>query len=120
MDEDCLALNIFKPDTISNAEGLPVLVWIHGGSYQNGYSALPAYNMSYLVAESQAMGKPIIGVSINYRLAFFGFLASNEVINSRNANLGLKDQQLAFQWIQDNIASFGGDPEKVTIWGESA
>lgn len=92
-------LNIVRPT--GNGEGLPVLVWIHGGSYQNvrlilsarssciseangleGYSALPNYNMSYIVNESVAMGKPIIGVSINYRLAFFGFLASNELLVS--------------------------------------
>jgi triacylglycerol lipase len=65
-------------------------------------------------------GKPFIGVSINYRLAAWGFLFSEEVIKSGNTNLGLRDQRLALEWVQENIWAFGGDPSKVTIWGESA
>lgn len=65
-------------------------------------------------------GKPFIAVSINYRLAAWGFLSSSEIKESGNTNLGLRDQRLALQWVQENIAAFGGDPSKVTIWGESA
>ena len=69
---------------------------------------------------SVAIGKPIIGVSANYRLSAWGFLFSNEVSGSGQTNLGIRDQRLALHWLQDNIAAFGGDPTKVTIWGESA
>lgn len=65
-------------------------------------------------------GKPFIAVTINYRLSTWGFLSSHEVAESGNTNLGLRDQRLALHWIRENIASFGGDPDKVTIWGESA
>ncbi|OAL52234.1 cholinesterase [Pyrenochaeta sp. DS3sAY3a] len=106
VDEDCLALNIVKPE--GPVEGLPVVIWIHGGSYLT------------IVHESVALGKPMVAVSINYRLGYFGFLASNELLNTGNVNLGLRDQQLAFQWVHENIKAFGGDPSKVTLWGESA
>jgi carboxylesterase type B len=72
------------------------------------------------VEQSVKIGKPIIGVSINYRLSLWGFLYSNEVVGEGITNLGLRDQRIALQWVQENIAAFGGDPEKVTIWGESA
>lgn len=65
-------------------------------------------------------GKPFIAVSFNYRLSAWGFLSSQEVVDSGNTNIGLRDQRLALQWVQENIAAFGGDPAKVTIWGESA
>lgn len=62
----------------------------------------------------------MLAVGINYRLAGFGFLAGQDVFNSGNSNAGLHDQRLALRWVQENIAAFGGDPKKVTIWGESA
>lgn len=65
-------------------------------------------------------GKPFIAVTLNYRLSAWGFLSSSEVAGSGNTNLGLRDQRLALQWIRENIQAFGGDPDKVTIWGESA
>lgn len=78
------------------------------------------YNLSFIVQNSVAIGKPIIGVSANYRLSALGFLFSSEVAGSGNTNLGLRDQRLALHWLQENIAAFGGDHTKVTIWGESA
>lgn len=78
------------------------------------------YNLSFIVDNSVTIGKPIIGVSIAYRLSAFGFLQSQEVSGSGNTNMGLRDQRLALHWLQENIAAFGGDPLKVTIWGESA
>lgn len=78
------------------------------------------YNLSFIVENSVAIGKPIIGVSANYRLSALGFLYSTEVAGSGNTNLGLRDQRLALHWLQENIAAFGGDHSKVTIWGESA
>ncbi|CCX07911.1 Similar to Lipase 1; acc. no. P79066 [Pyronema omphalodes CBS 100304] len=96
------------------------MVWIYGGAFFQGSIADPRYNMSYIVKESVEAGHPVMTVAVNYRLAGFGFLFSQEVMNSRNTNLGLRDQRIALQWIQKNIKAFGGDPNRVTIWGESA
>lgn len=74
-----------------------------------GGSADRRYNLSFIVENSVALGKPIIGVSINYRLTAWGFLASQEVTNSGNTNLGLRDQRLALHWLQENIGAFNGE-----------
>jgi triacylglycerol lipase len=76
--------------------------------------------MSFIIQQSIFARSPMIGVQINYRLHGWGFLFGKEVLASGNANLGSRDQRLALHWIQENIAAFGGDPTKVTIWGESA
>lgn len=76
--------------------------------------------MSYIVQQSAAMQKPILGVSINYRVGGWGFLSSREVFAAGGANIGLFDQRRALAWIKENIGAFGGDPTKITIWGESA
>ena len=101
-------------------ESLPVAIWFHGGGNYQGGSADERYNLSFIVQNSVSIGKPFIGVSANYRLSAWGFLFSEQVADSGNTNLGLRDQRLALQWLQENIALFGGDPSKVTIWGESA
>lgn len=86
-----------------------------------GGSAAPIYNLTNFVYQSVLSDNPVIAVSINYRLTVFGFLWGSEELRERgSANNGLRDQRLALQWIQDNIAAFGGDPTKVTIWGESS
>jgi carboxylesterase type B len=90
------------------------------GGLVQGSSADPRYNLSYLVHYSVLISKPIIGVSLNYRLSSFGFLWSQEVKDHGTGNLGLRDQRLALHWIQENIFAFGGDPKKVTLWGESS
>ncbi|KAK4120148.1 carboxylesterase family protein [Parathielavia appendiculata] len=121
ISEDCLNLNIIRPRReAGNKRLLPVMVWIFGGGWQQGATADPRYNMSYIIQQAAANNKPILGVSINYRLAAFGFLDSKEVRASGGTNLGLLDQRVALRWIKKNIAAFGGDPNKVTIWGESA
>ncbi|KAK4236688.1 Alpha/Beta hydrolase protein [Achaetomium macrosporum] len=121
MSEDCLSLNIIRPRREAGDERLlPVMVWIFGGGWQQGATADPRYNMSYIIRQAAANNKPILGVSINYRLAVFGFLDSKEVRASGVNNLGLLDQRVALHWIKKNIAAFGGDPDKATIWGESA
>ncbi|CEL07886.1 hypothetical protein ASPCAL11040 [Aspergillus calidoustus] len=117
--EDCLYLNVVRPAGYEH-EQLPVGFWIHGGGFSNGGGGDQRYNLSFIVEQSVKIGKPIIGVSINYRLSLWGFLYSNEVVGEGITNLGLRDQRIALQWVQENIAAFGGDPEKVTIWGESA
>lgn len=78
------------------------------------------YNLSFIVQNSVTIGKPIIGVSIAYRLSGWGFLDSNEIRAAGVTNIGMYDQRKALYWIQENIAAFGGDPNRVTIWGESA
>lgn len=119
ISEDCLYLNVIKPAG-SMGQNLPVALWIHGGGFSEGGSPDQRYNLSFMVQNSVNIGKPIIGVSINYRLSAWGFLSSNELTGSGNTNMGLRDQRLALHWVQENIAAFGGDPSKVTIWGESA
>lgn len=78
------------------------------------------YNLSFIVDNSVKNGAPIMGVSVAYRLSAWGFLHSNQVVGAGATNVGLRDQRLALHWIQENIAAFGGDEKKVSIWGESA
>ncbi|KAH8172311.1 carboxylesterase family protein [Sarocladium implicatum] len=120
VSEDCLTLNIVRPSDVKPTDDLPVGVWVHGGSYVMGGSRDPRYNLSDIVKQSVKEGKPIIGVSINYRLSLWGFLFSKEMQAENAGNIAFKDQRMALQWLQDNIAAFGGSPNKVTIWGESA
>ncbi|KAL6359047.1 hypothetical protein LRP88_09246 [Fusarium phalaenopsidis] len=89
-------------------------------AYVNGGSRDPRYNLSYIVEQSVKENKPIIAASINYRVSYWGFMFSNELKEAGAGNLGLKDQRLALEWLQNNIGAFGGSPNKVTIWGESA
>jgi cholinesterase len=115
-----LTLDIVRPAGVRENAGLPVFVWIYGGNFVAGSSADPRYNTSYIVNASVFIDKPIIAVSINYRLGGWGFLASKQVVNAGESNIGLFDQRLALEWIQENIRHFGGDRSKVTIAGESA
>lgn len=78
------------------------------------------YNLSFIVQNSVELGTPMIGVSINYRLSAFGFLTGSEALDAGIANNGFRDQRLALRWVNENIVAFGGDPAKVTIWGESS
>ncbi|KAJ6001687.1 hypothetical protein N7522_006914 [Penicillium canescens] len=119
LKEDCHNLNIVKPQSATD-ELLPVVIWIFGGGWTQGATADPRYNMSYLVQQSDLNDKPVLGVSINYRLSAFGFLDSDEVRAEGNTNLALRDQRIAMRWVKKNIKAFGGDPNKITIWGESA
>ncbi|KZT75141.1 alpha/beta-hydrolase [Daedalea quercina L-15889] len=121
ISEDCLYMNVIRPANYSSyGEPLPVGVWIHGGGFYEGGSRDLRYNLSFIVQNSVAIDKPFIGVSFNYRLSAWGFLASGLLAGEGISNMGLRDQRLALHWIQENIGAFGGDPAKVTIWGESA
>jgi carboxylesterase type B len=113
--EDCLTLNIARP---TGAKHLPVAVWLYGGAFASGSSS--QYNLSNFVNASTSINKPLIVVSLNYRLSYFGFLAGKDLQAEGNTNLGLYDQRLALHWIKENIAAFGGDPNKITLFGESA
>jgi para-nitrobenzyl esterase len=117
ISEDCLYLNIWTGSK-SAGEKRPVLVWIYGGGFSSGGAAVPIY-------DGMAMAKKgIVFVSINYRVGIFGFFAhpelTKESANHASGNYGLMDQLAALQWVKRNIASFGGDPENVTIAGQSA
>lgn len=111
--EDCLFLNVFTPAT-AQPKGLPVMVWIHGGGFSSGGGATSMYEGSHLAGEGG-----VVVVSLNYRLGPLGFLAHPAVENGAT-NVGLLDQRAALQWVKQNIAAFGGDPNNVTLFGESA
>ncbi|KAF2097525.1 carboxylesterase [Rhizodiscina lignyota] len=119
MSEDCLNINVVRPHGAPK-QPLPILVWIYGGGLYTGSTADPRYNLSGVVKVSQDMGQPIIAVDMNYRLNMYGFLQTQELFLEGSSNAGLLDQRMALQWVQDNIAAFGGDPRRVVIWGESA
>ncbi len=105
--EDCLNLNIWTPDP---AGRLPVMVWLHGGAFTNGSGSVPGYDGTAFARDG------VVLVTLNYRLGAAGF----GLFDDAPANLGLLDQIAALNWVQDNIASFGGDPQQVTVFGESA
>lgn len=111
---------MIRPSGIDPTAELPVAVWIHGGGLYMGGSADRRYNLSFIVENSVEMGTPMIGVSLNYRLSAFGFLHGSQALAAGIANNGFRDQRLALRWVNENIAAFGGDPAKVTIWGESS
>lgn len=119
--EDCLYLNIFARDIAylnnrSPNELRPVMVWIHGGFFVSGSSALDQYEPSTLVAAND-----VIVVTLNYRLGKFGFFYSNESsANNNTGNAGFLDQSMALKWVFENIKSFGGDNSRITIFGGSA
>jgi para-nitrobenzyl esterase len=106
--DDCLNLNVWTPDP--GGSGLPVMVWIHGGAFVNGSGAVPDY------AGDRFARDGVVCVTINYRLGADGFL----LLDDATPNRGLLDQIAALEWVQENIAAFGGDPGTVTIFGESA
>jgi para-nitrobenzyl esterase len=107
MSEDCQVLSVTAP---SDANGLPVMVWFHGGAYVSGGGEAPNYE-----ADDLARSGRVVVVRITYRLGVFGYLSPSGV-----DNLGLRDQIQALHWVRDNIVAFGGDPDRVTIFGQSA
>ncbi|CCH42754.1 Liver carboxylesterase 4 [Wickerhamomyces ciferrii] len=117
--EDCLTLNVVKPHGYYG-EKLPVVIWIHGGSFDHLSSSYSLFNGSFIVQQSEILRKPILFVSFNYRLNGFGFLNSNEIVEKGWTNIGLRDQIKAVEWVHENIESFGGDPNHLVLWGESA
>jgi para-nitrobenzyl esterase len=117
--EDCLYLNIWRP---AKAGKFPVMVWIHGGALIFGSGAIPSYDGTDL-----ATRQDVVVVTINYRLGSLGFLAHEALVDDADGydggstgNYGLLDQIAALKWVQNNIAAFGGNPDNVTIFGESA
>jgi carboxylesterase type B len=105
---DCLNLNVWTPDP--GGSGLPVMVWVHGGAFRNGSGAVAVYDGTHFARDG------VVCVTLNYRLGMEGF----GYLPGAPSNRGLLDQIAALRWVQENIAAFGGDPGKVTIFGESA
>ena len=112
MNEDCLYLNVFAPESATPSAPRPVMVFIHGGAFRIGTGSLPVYDGTVMARRGD-----VVVVTINYRLGVLGFLNLPEV---GPANVGLLDQITALEWVRDNIDAFGGDPANVTIFGESA
>jgi para-nitrobenzyl esterase len=122
-DEDCLYLNVWTPSPAP--KNAAVMVWLHGGGNVNGSANEPVPFLNtglFYSGEFLAEGHGVIVVSLNYRLGVFGFFAHPDLKNEEghSGNQGLQDQQIALQWVHDNIAQFGGDPGNVTLFGESA
>ena len=130
--EDCLFGNVYTPYIAADNDDytplLPVLLWIHGGAYQFGCSSL--YDGGALAAAASKVGQPVIVVTVNYRLGAFGFMGS-ELLRSRDdvspegeisssGAYGIQDQRQAIKWFGERISTFGGDPDQITIFGQSA
>ncbi|KAL2061796.1 hypothetical protein VTL71DRAFT_7174 [Oculimacula yallundae] len=113
--ESCLSINVFKPSNATSQSALPVVAYFPGGAFNTGYSYVR--DVGNMIATSS---EPYIGVSFNYRLGVFGFMSNNLGARMGAQNLGLRDQILALEWVQENIAAFGGDPSQVTVMGDSA
>ncbi|XP_001359777.4 esterase B1 [Drosophila pseudoobscura] len=111
--EDCLHLNVYAK-TLQSEQPLPVIVWIYGGGFQKGEASRDIYSPDYF------MKQPVVFVCINYRLGALGFLSLKDPKLNVPGNAGLKDQVMALRWISDNIAHFNGDPDNITLMGESA
>ena len=114
--EDCLYLNVWTPAK-NSAERLPVMVWIYGGAFVGGATNWPLYDGTHFAQ------KGVVLVSVAYRVGAFGFLADAELSRESghgSGDYGLEDQIAALEWVRDNIARFGGDPHRVTVFGESA
>jgi para-nitrobenzyl esterase len=117
--EDCLTLNVWRPHGVSGAKKLPVMVWIYGGAFAMGSASWPVYSGANMASQG------VIYVAANYRLARFGWFAHPALTAADGdhgalANYGMMDQIAALKWVRDNIAAFGGDPDNVTVMGESA
>lgn len=105
---DCLTVNVWTPDP--GGSGLPVMVWIHGGAFRSGYADLPAYDGANLA------GRGVVVVTFNHRIGFEGY----GHVEGAPDNRALLDQVAALRWVRENVAAFGGDPGKVTVFGQSA
>ncbi|CAH0592569.1 unnamed protein product [Chrysodeixis includens] len=109
---DCLHLNVYVPNTANSRNRLPVLVWIHGGTLKTGYAGRFVFGPRFLVKQD------VILVTLNYRVGPYGFMCLD--VPEVPGNQGLKDQQLALKWVKNNIEAFGGNPDQITLFGESA
>ncbi|MCL1042621.1 carboxylesterase family protein [Shewanella marisflavi] len=118
--EDCLNLNIWRPEDTDASAALPVYVFIHGGDFEVGSGADPLVQADNVVAQGALDGKPFIAVTINYRLGILGSYWLDGTKMPEGGNFGLGDQKRALQWVNENIDLFGGDPDNVTLIGQEA
>ncbi|KAF8983870.1 hypothetical protein BGZ52_000171 [Haplosporangium bisporale] len=118
-ERDCLNLNVFAPRCI---ESVPVICYIHGGGLKQGGNALPAYDATNIVKKSIAKDRPVIVVTINYRLGDLGASPSSSTSSSPLDKItwGLRDQKMALEWVRKNIHNFGGNPHEITLMGHSS
>lgn len=116
--EDCLYLNIYRPEGTEPNARLPVMIWYYGGAFLFGAGS--EYDGARYIKASERINQPVIVVTSNYRLGPYGFLGGSGIAAEGNGNAALIDQRKVMEWVQDHIADFGGDPGKVTIFGESA
>ncbi|PSR81463.1 Alpha/Beta hydrolase protein [Coniella lustricola] len=120
ISEDCLTLNVARPNGVAADANLPVMVYVYGGSLITGEASDATILPDGLILQSIENETPIIHVAMNYRLGFFGFAHTPELAAEGSLNVGYKDQRLAMEWVRDNIKAFGGDPERITVYGQSS
>ncbi|KAI1417253.1 alpha/beta-hydrolase [Hypoxylon sp. FL1857] len=120
ISEDCLNLRISRPAGTSANDKLPVVVWLHGGGVVKGSAYDSHFDPENLLQLSTALKKPVIYVALNYRLTIFGFAQLPVLKRQKSMNVGLRDQRVGLEWIRNNIVAFGGDPDRVTVFGLSA
>ncbi|GAA6022626.1 hypothetical protein JCM10207_003928 [Rhodosporidiobolus poonsookiae] len=116
--EDCLYVNIYRNQGTSSTGKIPVMVYLFGGSFVGGAAA--SYSPTNLVLRSKALSQPVMVITLDYRLGYLGFGASDALREAEALNLGLHDQRQALRWVKENIASFGGDPDRILLFGQSA
>ena len=120
-DEDCLFLNMLVPDRLELDAKLPVLMWIHGGAFLSGSGSgndVPASQAHYTDGRGLALDQEVLVVNVNYRLGTLGFLSG--IDDEHRGNFGVRDQQMAIEWLHRNVEYFGGDPDRISIFGCSA
>lgn len=119
VSEDCLTLRVDRPANTSSTSKLPVMAFIYGGGDSIGQIYDSAYEPGQLISNAVQQGFPVMYVAMNYRVGVFGFAASDALNATESLNAGLLDQRLGLEWVQEHIEAFGGDPDNVTIFGES-
>ncbi|KAK8012240.1 hypothetical protein PG991_009615 [Apiospora marii] len=118
--EDCLYLRITRPAGTKPEDRLPVVVHVLGGGVVKGHTQEALFDPLHLVTESVSIGKPVIHVTLNYRITIFGFARLPLLKDQKSLNVGMRDQRAGFEWVKDHIAAFGGDPDRVTAFGLSS
>ncbi|KAI0135021.1 Alpha/Beta hydrolase protein [Daldinia grandis] len=120
ISEDCLNLRVSRPAGTTAEDRLPVVIWLPGGGIIKGSAHDSHADPKNLITLSTSLTKPVIFVALNFRLTIFGFARLPILKEQKSLNVGMRDQRLGFQWVKDNIASFGGDPKRITVFGVSA
>jgi carboxylesterase type B len=120
ISEDCLNLRISRPAGTAATDKLPVVVWLHGGGVVKGSAYDSHFEPDNLIKLSKELKKPVIYASLHYRITIFGFARLPILKEQKSLNIGMRDQRVGLQWIKNNIAAFGGDPDRITVFGLSA